>query len=176
MTRKKSTRFVIDACVVRAAGTADKPVSSACREFLLQVLRICHRVALSPEISEEWKRHRSRFSRRWRLSMEARKKVVQMNPGIHAPLRACIRAAMLNPADQREVEKDAPLVEAALLADQIVVSIDDVARAHFRGLAAHTGLLHAVRWVNPVEDSEGLLAWMNRRAPAGRGWRLGQAT
>lgn len=167
---------MIDACVVHAAGAADNPVSSACREFLQQVLRICHRVALSPEISEEWKRHRSRFSRKWQFSMEARKKVVRMNPGIHAPLRACINGAALNATERREVEKDAHLVEAALAADRIVVSCDDTARAQFRGLAAHAGLLHAVRWVNPLQDSDRLTAWMNRRAPADKRWSLRQPT
>jgi len=68
--------LVIDASVARAAGDVSmNPTSRNCREFLQTVLQICHRMALTAPIQEEWNRHQSRFARDWRTSMVARKKI-----------------------------------------------------------------------------------------------------
>ena len=67
--------LVIDASIARAAGRTDHPISKACRDFLEDVLKICHHVVLTKETSEEWKRHQSKFTLLWRSSMFARKKV-----------------------------------------------------------------------------------------------------
>src|SRR3712207_5775264 len=82
MTRaKNSRRIVTDADVARAAGGADArhPSARACRDFLMRMLQICHRCAMTPELLDEWRRHQSRYARRWLTQMFARKKVVIIN-------------------------------------------------------------------------------------------------
>jgi hypothetical protein len=80
MPTKISRRLVIDASVARSSGgeAATYPTSKHCRDFLKATLKICHRVVMTPDIMEEWRAHQSGFARRWRVSMEARKKVERM--------------------------------------------------------------------------------------------------
>ncbi|HLG99155.1 MAG TPA: hypothetical protein VKX49_22785 [Bryobacteraceae bacterium] len=54
MAKKISRRLVIDASVARSATMSNDSTSTACREFLQEVLRVCHRVVLTPEIEQEW--------------------------------------------------------------------------------------------------------------------------
>ena len=77
MSKVVTRGIVIDADVARAAG--DSPdgsgVAKACRDFLQAVLEICHHAVWTPEIAAEWKRHASRFSRKWRVQMAGRRKL-----------------------------------------------------------------------------------------------------
>jgi hypothetical protein len=64
--------------------------------------------------------------------------------------------------------KDLHLIEAALAAASIVVSVDDRARALFQ-----IRELGAITWVNPVSDNERIQAWLEEGAPAVDEWKLG---
>src|SRR5712692_7348420 len=77
---KSSRKIVIDASIARAAGgeKASFPDSKLCRDLLKIVLKVCHQLVFTSEISKEWKKHRSTFARQWRVSMEARKKVTRI--------------------------------------------------------------------------------------------------
>jgi len=55
-----SRRIVVDASVARSAGETSHLDSVLCREFLQAMLKICHRVVLTPEIEREWRKHASR--------------------------------------------------------------------------------------------------------------------
>jgi hypothetical protein len=77
-----SRRIVVDASVARSAGETSHPDSTLCREFLLAMLKICHRVVLTPEIEREWRQHASRFSMRWLATMRSRRKAVDVHPPI----------------------------------------------------------------------------------------------
>src|SRR5215471_15279536 len=94
---ERSKRLVIDASVARAAGgeDADSPTAKYCRDFLKAVLSICHHVVMTPEISEEWKQHQSRFTSQWRVSMEARKKVERIESALNRRFREKIEQALL---------------------------------------------------------------------------------
>ena len=87
MSRRRGSRLiVVDACVVRAAGETEHPRSSACRNCLEEIRTICHRVAISPVLKDEWDRHMSRFSRKWRRSMAARQIPLQIIEPVDNPL------------------------------------------------------------------------------------------
>jgi len=107
-----SRRIVVDASVARSAGETSHPDSVLCREFLLAILKICHRVVLTPEIEREWRRHASRFSLRWLASMRSRRKVVDVSPTITL---ASLLDGSRDLAGRRldAVEKDCLLVDAA---------------------------------------------------------------
>src|SRR5690606_39247163 len=72
--RKMSRRIVVDASVARSAGSTEHPASVASRQFLQEMLAICHRVVMTDEIEQEWKRHRSGFATSWLATMRSKGK------------------------------------------------------------------------------------------------------
>src|ERR1700730_11723405 len=73
-----SKRLVIDASVAAAAGQTIKPASRRCRECLLVVLKISHRLVMTPPLTSEWDAHQSLFAARWRAEMRSRGKTVDL--------------------------------------------------------------------------------------------------
>jgi hypothetical protein len=140
--------LVVDASVVRAAGDTEHEVSTACRSSLEAIRHICHRVAVTPEIRDEWDRHMSRFSRKWRRSMAARRKPLQ-------PVTATdlvLDMAGLSENECVAIEKDRCLLEAAVSADRIIVTLDDALRSILAKTPQNAQLLASITWVNPVKD------------------------
>lgn len=165
MSKKDSKVLVIDASIARSAGPpySTHPTSSNCRNFLENVLSICHRIAMTPEIRDEWNNHQSRFAREWMARMIARKKL--------CPLRALVSDQNLWTAlektaqtDQQraQIVKDIHLLEAALASDKIVVSLDEnTARKYFNNAAQTITELQKIAWVNPDRIKEETpIAWL----------------
>jgi hypothetical protein len=76
VAKVRSRLLVIDAPIARAAGDESmNPASRNCRELLQTVLQVCHRMAFTIKIQEEWNRHQSGFARTWRKAMMARKQI-----------------------------------------------------------------------------------------------------
>lgn len=148
------TRFlVIDASVARAAGETEHPVSSACRSFLRAVLEICHKVAVNDEIRAEWQRHQSRFTRKWRRSMAARRKPLRDVEPIDTGLD--LQAFAL--PQRAAVAKDLCLLETALAADLEIVTLDDALPRALATTRQGIRLRDRITWHNPVADgTEGL--------------------
>lgn len=166
MPRVPSRLLVIDASVARAAGFSEQAVSSATRQFLNSVLDICHRMALTEPIREEWRRHQSKFTERWRLSMYARRKIVLLPNNEDAGLTARLQNAN-QPQDRQSTLKDIPLILAARQADGIVVSRDDNARMLFQ-----VRELRDIMWVNPVPEPDRVKEWLEDGAPEVEEWKL----
>ena len=148
MTRKKPRELVVDACVAMAAGESEKPLSSACRVLLRHILEICHHVVLDRNLSDEWGRHQSRFTRKWRLAMAARQK----------PLRVIVpKATGLNledfPEDARAaVEKDLHVLETALASGRELVTSDDALFRALGAIRAGEKLRDRITWHHPVRN------------------------
>ncbi len=150
MKAKQSKLLVVDASVARSAGETEHPVSACCRESLLAILSICHRVVLTEAIRQEWHRHASKFTRKWLVSMYAKKKVpsckeVQLN---------CVNNACegLSSGEQEALRKDLCLIEAACAADGIIVTRDDVIQRIWEKCRRQLGVPKPIRWINPVTD------------------------
>ncbi|HFD38283.1 MAG TPA: hypothetical protein ENJ31_00310 [Anaerolineae bacterium] len=177
MPSKSRKRLVIDASVARAAGGAEAvdPTSRRCRDFLLAVYKVCHRVVITPAIDREWKRHQSRFARKWRRWMDGQKKVIHPDPApSYDALYTSVERTAANVKDREAMYKDFCLIEAAMATDRIVVSRDDEARDAFAKASASVGELRTLVWVNPatVEEQEAIL-WLEQGAPAERSRQLG---
>jgi hypothetical protein len=157
-----SRRLVIDASVALAAGLTMKPDSRRCREFLLAVLRISHRAAMSVRLRAEWKRHQSLFAARWLADMTSRGKVEEVVDAPNERLRAEAPATI-------SAQKDLHLVEAALVTDKIVISLDDRARTELAVQAAAD-----VMWVHPVGEGGHVIYWLRNGAAPVREWMLGR--
>lgn len=169
---KRPRRLVIDADVVRSAGESEKPISSACRTFLEAVLNVGHHVVMTQAIREEWHRHMSNYSRKWRRQMLGRRRVVSIEGERDEQLRARIDGVVTQ--DQKAVvAKDIHLIEAAVATDQLVTSQDEHARKAFGDAAAVMHELRQVVWVDPTQDDENPIDWLRNGAQAEASRRLG---
>jgi hypothetical protein len=164
--RPRRRPLIIDASVAQAAGTSEYPVPAKCRAFLQGVLDICHRLAVTDAIVEEWNRHQSRFTRAWLRSMRARRKVdwFQVKPDQELHDRICVSAT--NHQEREGMLKDIHLIEAALHADAPVVSLDEnTARRPFRSACRTLRRLRRIVWVNPAVEAEAPIQWLENGAP-----------
>ena len=170
-----SRRIVIDADVVCAAGgeAATNELSRSCRDFLRAVHDICHRAVLSTELAAEWKKHQSKFTRKWRRWMDGKKKLSRRDcPANHA-LRSKV-SAVLTESERNEAEKDFHLVEAALATDKIVISCEDKARGLFAKASASVPELADIMWVNVRAQAPGNLeVWLKGGAAMKKEYCLG---
>jgi hypothetical protein len=170
----RSRVLVIDASIARAAGDISMhPTSQSCREFLQAILELCHRMAMTAPIQEEWNKHQSRFARRWRTSMMARKKIEMVEVASYHAIERRIKLIVADKRVAAIIEKDRRLIEAALAADQRVASLDNEVR---KQLQDHRAKLHEVAsicWVNPNIPAEGVIPWLESGAPADRFRTLG---
>lgn len=166
MAKVASRRIVVDASVVRAAGGEDAtfPTSKHCRDFLKAIHTICHRVVMTPEIRDEWKRHMSRFSRKWRVSMEAKKKLCRIKPVPDDDLCAKILETGSGQGQQDALQKDLRLIEAALATDNSIAALDDTARRAFINAARSVREIRRIVWVNPAKTNEQPIDWLENGA------------
>lgn len=172
MSKKKVSTWclVIDASIAFAAGGLEsrQPIGVTCRDFLIAVRGICHRMAWSEVIKAEWDKHESAFALQWRLSMMKLKKLRPVKDELHEDLRDAIGT---HSEDQNVAEimlKDAHLIEAALATDRRIVSLDEAVRGHCRRLAATFDILQRVVWANPVLEDEQVTEWIHTGARADR--------
>ncbi len=156
--------LVIDASVAQSAGTREHPVSKACREFLEGVFDICHSIVMSPDLIVEWEKHATLFTQRWLRAMREATKVDLKEVPPDSGLRAAILALAQDEGHAKAMLKDAHLVEGAIKADLVVVSLDERARRHFKTAARLVPSLRQVVWVNPVERDENALEWIKNGA------------
>ena len=173
MKSESSKRLVIDASIARAAGRTDHPISKACRVFLEGVLNICHHVVLTKEITEEWNRHQSNFTVFWRSSMFARRKVARHEVAQNDAFRTSIQNFGFSEKERAAVLKDAHLIEAALETDLTIVSLDETARGLLRRAAQNVKPLKQVLWVNPTNDEEHTIGWLEGGAEDEEARQLG---
>lgn len=161
MSRSRARRrLVVDSSITHAAGQSQVGASASCRQVLLNILEICHRIVVTEESLAESQRHLSKFSRLWLKSMYARKKVVKVE---NFDLE-CDKALAKFDEKQREIaQKDLFLLQAAVGADGLILSLDDNARKVFSSLAQHVQALRSLCWLNPA-TFEGMKEWLESGA------------
>jgi len=149
--QKRSKLLVVDASVAHSAGETEHPMSSSCRDALLAIRKICHRVVMTEAIRDEWNRHMSRFTRKWLVSMVARKKAPEREVEHldHFLDRVCKHLA----ADEQDgLRKDLCLIEAACEGDGIIITRDHAIMDIWAKCQNRFGLPKPIRWINPVTD------------------------
>ena len=148
MSLVPSRLLVIDACVARAAGETAHPVSSACREFLNQILEICHNAAWTPFLKEEWDNHQSGYAVKWKGSMARKGKPLRnIDP---APID--LDLSVFSPTAQDAISKDLHLLEAAFAAEKEIVTLDDKLILALKTRPEGKKLLKQILWHHPVND------------------------
>jgi hypothetical protein len=163
-----SKRLVIDASVARSAGgeEATYPTSVHCRDFLIAVLDICHKVVMTPDIREEWNKHESEFARAWRRRMVAKRKFEFLDIPVNEELWEKIDTSAGSDRQRAEMFKDLRLIEAAIATDRTVISLDDnTARKFFGKAAVQVDELKDIVWVNPDKiEEEKPIEWLREGA------------
>ena len=130
---------------------------------------------MTPEVRAEWRRNQSRLTRRWMKRMFARRKVHYVEIIEDNALRERVLQTS-NSADERQaLLDDLLLVEAALVTDRTVASLDEHVRTLFRQAADQVGELRTVVWVNPERKEETPLLWLRNGASAELERMLGYA-
>lgn len=164
MGKRYASRLVIDADIAHSAGTSEHPVASGARTFLDTVYDFGYHVTMTEAIRTEWRRHQSRYSRKWLTRMYGRRLVYRSDVGEDHGLRA--RLASVTPDAQRSIaEGDVHLIEAAIATDRAVSSGDERARSVFRAASKHLPELNPIVWVNPARCLPRALAWLRDGAP-----------
>jgi hypothetical protein len=175
--KTRSRRLVLDASLMRAAGTRDATSTDArqCIDFLISVRRICHRIFLTPEIEIEWLKHRSNVASDWIVSMTKIQKVDYLKSPANDELRLKIQEAA-SESSSAIMLKDIHLIEAALLADRIIISLDDQARRHFALVSSKIKELLDVIWISPKDAKPDPIGWLERGAPSEKRLTLGYSS
>ena len=172
MAKVPRRRLVIDADIARSAGESEHPISSACRRFLETMLNVGHHFVMTDAIKREWRRHISRYSRKWRTQMYGRRLVIKTEIDEDETLRERIDAAVH--WDQTEtVDKDVHLIEAAIATDRLITSRDETARKIFRNASDEVRQLRHIVWVNPTQPDEKPIHWLRNGAKAEEHRQLG---
>ena len=164
MSRKMSKVLVIDASVAKSAGETEHPVSSACRQTLTSVLKICHRMVTCREIDAEWKKHQSGFSLKWRAAMQSKGKIVRIVIPEDSNLPNKFEQLDVPGNRRKAMLKDLHLVEAARQTDLRIVSSDEAARKLFRAAAEHIDELKPIFWINPTIQEDDCIEWLKAGA------------
>jgi hypothetical protein len=176
VAKVRSRLLVIDASIARAAGEVSMhPTSRSCREFLQAVLRHGHRMAMPEDIQEEWNKNQSRFARGWRTSMVARKRIEFVEVAPHLTLEKRVARAVADEFLAVIIDKDRRLIEAALVIEKRVTSLDDHVRKHLQDHLSRLLEIRSICWVNPCAPEEEAVAWLEAGAPAERTRLLGYA-
>ena len=168
MRVRDSKRLVIDADVAQASGDEDAIDRRAinCRDFLKEVRAQKHRVVMTRKISDEWKRHRSGFAFEWRVSMNARRRAVDIDPPEDEELQDKVTNTASDEDEIEVMEKDFHLLQAALATDQTIISLDETVRGLFKRASQQVGEIRGVIWVNPDHTAEEQpIAWLQNGAP-----------
>ncbi|MGX4585518.1 hypothetical protein [Paenibacillus chitinolyticus] len=160
MSKKDYIQIIIDASVARSAGETNHPTSLNCRSFLQEFRATNHKIYMTPKISEEWNKHQSKFSLQLRTHLIARKRWVYVKDEENLEVREVIQRMAASEKVKKEVDKDIHLVEAAIKADNIVVSNDDKMRRMLGDLSIYSTELRNICWINPINEAEDSIGWL----------------
>jgi len=168
--------LVIDASIAKRAGSENAvfPGSILCHHFLVSVRELTFQVAMSPDIYMEWKNHASRFSFKWLTEMYGRKRVASIGDVEKKILRNSIVHTSSHENHQKAMAKDCLLLEAALVTDNIVFSLDEKVRRLFRHAAVTIDEIKPIHWANPELSEDKVMAWLQAGAPADKKLQLGK--
>ena len=165
MSSADSKRLVIDASVATSTGERGER-GERCQAFLrVMIDETYHRLVMTQEIGAEWDIHSHPFARRWRRSMNAKRRVDRPNAYHDAAFCQKIERASQTEKALVAMEKDLRLIEAARVTDNCVISLDDTARKFFSAVSSRVGELRDILWVNPVNEDETPTQWLTDGAP-----------
>ena len=168
MGRKRSPKcLVIDTDIARAAGggNTQREPSKSCRVFMDTMLdHTQHKVVLTRAIQEEWNKHQSIATSTWRRTMIAQKRMCLIHAPADTRLRQKVEQCASSENKRKAMLKDIHLMEAAIQADKIVISMDETVRNCFREITHKIRPMAYIAWVNPSIIEEKPIEWLQNGA------------
>lgn len=173
MKKLQSKYLVIDASVAMASGgkSACHPTAAITRDFLISVLTICHKAVMTPPVREEWDKHQSKFAKKWRSSMVAKKKLLLVDLAERQDIRNQVSSANVGQKKKDAMLKDCHLLESAIATDYRVISLDDTVRDLFINTLDVPDVRN-VSWINPTSEPEQVIKWLQKGAPKQKKYQL----
>ena len=155
---------VVDADVLRAAGSTEHPTSRLARQALEAIRSGNHRLVLCRPLQQEYQRHASLFAERWRANMVARKQLQRWDHVEDSALRKLLVDALPDdaPGQHKAVLKDVHLLEAAVATGQRIVSKDAKAKALFQKACPNLKKHGRLLWGDLTEQPEGTIEWIKQ--------------
>jgi len=148
--------IIVDANIARSCADPGRhKTSSDCLRLirLLQGKNSTIGVAVTPTLAAEWKKHASRTFVAWWVSMESRGRVRHEKDQRVNDYRSSL-LALTDKGVRAGMEKDAHIVEAAILHSFPVASQDDTQRRQLAALSASYTLLASIQWFNPTSATD----------------------
>ena len=152
--------LVIDSDVVATATGNENPRSMSCLLTLNTVLQVGHKVLLTPAIATEWNNRFPKFAGRWLVQMKSRGSLVEVDDEPDTGIAGALRKLPVHPDILAIMLKDKHLLEAALLAHQTVLSMDETAYYHFYAAANAISQIRPVMWTNPERAVDDCVTWL----------------
>lgn len=146
--------LVIDACVLKSASMAGKPLPSACRTVLEEVKSSSIIVSACPVLLQEWRKHRSGYSVKWMVSMYSRRLVKKVDKFSGKALSIDSAISKLDDPGKSVAAKDSHLLKLAIDGDMRVVSSEVACRDFFSVASEHCKEIGSVVWIDPSEGGE----------------------
>jgi hypothetical protein len=166
--------IVIDADIMRSAGTSEHPNSSNARKLLDAVWDAGHRMVQCAPIKEEYDRHQGRYASLWRTKMISKKLWVHWKYKEDKDLRRVLVDALPDGSLARDLEvlKDAHLLEAAAATDKRIVSKDATARNLFRLACPHLNVHKSILWGDLTGSPAKVIQWVDNGCAEQNDFRL----
>jgi len=164
MAKVRPRRLVIDVSITHAAGDRESDRSRQCSAFLDAVLVCNHPIVVCQPWLDEWQQHRTRYARTWLRKMYARRLVVKVIVSGDPDLKSQIERTSPSENVATQLIKDLHLIEAALISDKRVASLDDEARTYFSQAAQSIRILCTICWINPERPNEHPIEWLRAGA------------
>ena len=154
--------IVIDADIMRSAGKSEHPHSSNARKVLDAIWDAGHTMVQCAPLKVEHVRHQGRYASLWRTKMVSRKRWTHWNYVADKELRTILVAALPagSRAKDREVLKDAHLLEAAAATGYRIVSKDATARNLFRLACPNLGVHKSILWGDLTGAPAKVIQWV----------------
>ena len=142
--------LVVDACILRSAGTSGKPVPSECRAILEEIKVSSITVSICDDLLAEWRRHKSNYSSAWLVAMYSRRLINKVNgfSGKADSVESAI--SKLAEPDRTVALKDVHLLKVAVDHGYRVVSNERKCRMAFHNASAHYQEIGRVSWIFPA--------------------------
>ncbi|AIU77430.1 MULTISPECIES: hypothetical protein [Bacillus] len=151
--------FIIDACVITSASPKT-PVSKRVATFLEMFLETKNKIGMTKTLKEEWLRHPSPYTAKVYGLLKNQRRIIKISD--HETVED-LRIKIQNIKDKQRVEailKDIHLLEAAIVTDKFIISLDNKARNNFNHFYDCISDIPDVCWVNPSVETEFALEWL----------------
>ncbi|MGE1234049.1 hypothetical protein ACQJ0G_01300 [Bacillus altitudinis] len=165
--------LIIDTSVVTSASdkkhddeieSLDKKESpKKCSDFLNKFLQTENKLGLTQDLKTEWLNHQSYYTLKVLSKTKEERRIIKIKD--YEDVEG-VRQKVNNIKDKQRIGailKDIHLLEAAILTDKLIISLDNKARSNFSHFYNCISNLPNVCWINPCDSQENALSWLDSK-------------